>query len=67
VLNGVIANDRLITPDLVLAQMPGGTSNELCRSFGQLSFADASRAIASGQTIEDRYFSRRRCELSAVR
>jgi diacylglycerol kinase (ATP) len=52
VLNGVIANDRLIAPDLVLAQMPGGTSNELCRSFGQLSFADASRAIASGQTIE---------------
>jgi YegS/Rv2252/BmrU family lipid kinase len=52
VMNGVIANDRLIAPDLVLAQMPGGTSNELCRSFGQLSFADASRAIASGQTLE---------------
>lgn len=52
VMNGLIANDRLIAPDLVLAQMPGGTSNELCRSFGQLSFADASRAIASGQTLE---------------
>ena len=24
-----------IAPDLVLAQLPGGTSNEFCRSFGQ--------------------------------
>jgi diacylglycerol kinase (ATP) len=52
VLNGVIADDRLIAPDLVLAQMPSGTSNEVCPSFGQLSFADASRAIASGVTRE---------------
>ena len=50
VLNGVIANDRPIAPDLVLAQVPGGTSNELSRSFGQRAIADASRAIASGQT-----------------
>jgi YegS/Rv2252/BmrU family lipid kinase len=50
VLNGVIADDRPIAPDLVLAQMPGGTSNELSRSFGQQSLADASRAVASGQT-----------------
>jgi YegS/Rv2252/BmrU family lipid kinase len=50
VLNGVIADDRIIAPDLVLAQMPGGTSNELSRSFGHRSLADASRAIASGQT-----------------
>jgi YegS/Rv2252/BmrU family lipid kinase len=49
-LNGVIADDRPIAPDLVLAQMPGGTSNELCRSFGQGSLADASRAVAAGQT-----------------
>ena len=52
VLNGVISDDQPIAPDLVLAQMPGGTSNELCRSFGQLAFADASRAIASGLTRE---------------
>jgi diacylglycerol kinase (ATP) len=50
VLNGVIADDRPIAPDLVLAQMPGGTSNELSRSFGQRSLADASRAVASGRT-----------------
>jgi diacylglycerol kinase (ATP) len=50
VLNGVIADDRPIAPDLVLAQVPAGTSNELCRSFGQRSLADASRAIACGQT-----------------
>ena len=52
ILNGVIADNRPIAPDLVLAQMPGGTSNELCRSFAQLSLADASRAIASGLTRE---------------
>ena len=52
ILNGVIADDRPIAPDLVLAQLPGGTSNELSRSFGQLSFAEASRAIASGLTRE---------------
>jgi diacylglycerol kinase (ATP) len=52
ILNGVISDDRPIAPDLVLAQMPGGTSNELCRSFGQLSLADASRAVASGTTRE---------------
>jgi diacylglycerol kinase (ATP) len=52
ILNGVIADDRPIAPDLVLAQVPGGTSNELCRSFGQLPLADASRAIASGLTRE---------------
>jgi diacylglycerol kinase (ATP) len=50
VLNGVIADDRPIAPDLVLAQMPGGTANELSRSFGQRSLADASRAVASGRT-----------------
>ena len=52
VLNGVISDDRPIAPDLVLAQLPGGTSNELSRSFGQLSLADASKAIASGLTRE---------------
>jgi diacylglycerol kinase (ATP) len=52
VLNGVISDDRPIAPDLVLAQLPGGTSNELSRSFGQLSLTDASRAIASGLTRE---------------
>jgi diacylglycerol kinase (ATP) len=49
-LNGVIADDRPLAPDLVLAQVPGGTSNELSRSFGHRSIADAGRAIASGQT-----------------
>ena len=28
VLNGVIVDDRMIAPGLVLAQIPGGTSNE---------------------------------------
>ena len=55
-LNGVIADDRLIASDLVLAQMPGGTSNELCRSFGQRPLADAGRAIASGMTREINIF-----------
>ena len=49
-MNGVIADDRPIADDLVLAQLPGGTSNELCRSFGQLSFGEASKAIAMGHT-----------------
>lgn len=52
ILNGVIADDRLIAPGLVMAQMPGGTSNELCRCFGQNSPADAANAIASGLTRE---------------
>ncbi|KRR17758.1 hypothetical protein CQ14_36310 [Bradyrhizobium lablabi] len=49
-MNGVIADDRPIASDLVLAQLPGGTSNELSRSFGQLSLAEASKAIAMGHT-----------------
>ena len=51
-MNGVISDDRPIAPDLVLAQLPGGTSNELSRSFGQIALADASRAIAAGLTRE---------------
>ena len=51
-MNGVISDDRPIAPDLVLAQVPGGTSNELCRSFGQLPLADACEAIATGGTRE---------------
>lgn len=50
VLNGVIADDRPIAPDVVLAQVLGGTSNELCRSFGQPSLADAIQALMSGHT-----------------
>jgi diacylglycerol kinase (ATP) len=49
-MNGVISDDRPIAPDLVLAQLPGGTSNELSRSFGQLSLSEASKAIAMGHT-----------------
>jgi diacylglycerol kinase family enzyme len=49
-MNGVISDDRAIATDLVLAQMPGGTSNELSRSFGQLSLDEASKAIAMGHT-----------------
>lgn len=52
VMNGVISDDRPIAPDLVLAQLPGGTSNELSRSFGQLALAEAGQAIASGVTRE---------------
>ena len=51
-MNGVISDDRPIAPDLVLAQLPGGTSNELSRSFGQLSLADAGKALATGKTRE---------------
>src|SRR6476620_788607 len=47
VLNGLIVGDSPIAPDIVLAQVPGGTSNELSRSFGQLPLADACRAAAS--------------------
>jgi diacylglycerol kinase (ATP) len=50
VLNGVIAGDRPIVTDLVLAQVPGGTSNELSRSFGQHSLARAIEALKSGHT-----------------
>src|SRR5207244_6425819 len=50
VMNGVISDDRPIAPDLVLAQLPSGTSNELCRSFGQLSLGEASKAIPMGHT-----------------
>jgi diacylglycerol kinase family enzyme len=49
-MNGVISDDRPIAPDLVLAQLPGGTSNELSRSFGQLALGEASKAIAMGHT-----------------
>lgn len=52
VLNGVVADDRPIAPDIVLAQVPGGTSNEVCRSFRQVTTADACRAIADGRTRE---------------
>jgi diacylglycerol kinase family enzyme len=52
ILNGVISDDRPIAPDLVLAQLPGGTSNELSRSFGQLPLEAACKAIASGLTRE---------------
>ena len=52
ILNGVIADDRLIAPGLVLAQLPGGTSNEFSRSFGQISLADSCGALASGATRE---------------
>lgn len=49
-MNGVISDDRPIAPDLVLAQLPSGTSNELSRSFGQLSLEQAGKAIAMGHT-----------------
>ncbi len=49
-MNGMISDDRPTAPDLVLAQLPGGTSNELCRSFGQLPLGKACKAIAMGHT-----------------
>ena len=55
VMNGVISDDRPIAPDLVLAQLPGGTSNELCRSFGQLSLGEASKAIAMATPATSMY------------
>jgi diacylglycerol kinase family enzyme len=50
IMNGVIVDDRPMAPDLVLAQVPGGTSNELSRAFGQRSLGEASNALACGQT-----------------
>jgi len=50
VLNGVIMHDRPLTPDLILAQVPAGTSNELSRAFAQHSPMQAGEAIACGQT-----------------
>jgi diacylglycerol kinase (ATP) len=50
VLNGVIVDDRPLAPDLVLAQVPAGTSNELSRAFGQHSPGLAGEAIRCGQT-----------------
>jgi diacylglycerol kinase (ATP) len=50
VLNGVIEDDRPIAPDLVLAQIPAGTSNEICRSFAGGSLSQACRAVVSGRT-----------------
>jgi YegS/Rv2252/BmrU family lipid kinase len=49
ILNGLIVDDRPIAPDIVLAQIPGGTSNELSRSFGHLPLADACRAAVSSR------------------
>lgn len=49
VLNGLIIDNRPIAPDIVLAQVPGGTSNELSRSFGHLPLADACRAAVSSR------------------
>src|SRR5262249_28788342 len=50
VLNGVIVDDRPLAPDLVLAQVPAGTSNELSRAFAQHSPGLAGEAIRNGQT-----------------
>jgi YegS/Rv2252/BmrU family lipid kinase len=47
VLNGLIVDNRPIAPNIVLAQVPGGTSNELSRSFGHLPLGDACRAAVS--------------------
>lgn len=52
VLNGIVVDDRPVSPDLVLAQIPGGTSNEVCRAFRQATIAEACRAIAEGGTRE---------------
>jgi diacylglycerol kinase (ATP) len=50
ILNGVIADDVLIAPDVVMAQIPAGTSNELSRNFNQHALVDAVRAVSSGHT-----------------
>ncbi|MBO0742806.1 MAG: hypothetical protein J2P51_15445, partial [Hyphomicrobiaceae bacterium] len=50
VLNGVIVDDRPLAPDLVLAQVPAGTSNEVSRAFGHHSPGSAGEAIRRGQT-----------------
>ena len=49
ILNGLIVDDSPIAPGIVLAQIPGGTSNELSRSFGHLPLADACRAAVSSR------------------
>ncbi len=48
-MNGLIVDNSPIAPNIVLAQVPGGTSNELSRSFGHLPLADACRAAASAR------------------
>ncbi|WP_178130917.1 diacylglycerol kinase family protein [Reyranella sp. CPCC 100927] len=51
VLNGLVADDRLLAPDAMLCPVPLGTANELCRALGFLAAPDgAVQAVASGHT-----------------
>lgn len=50
VLNGVMDGDRLMAEDLVLAQVPAGTANELSRVLGHAPIETACRAAASAKT-----------------
>ena len=67
ILNGVIANDQLIAPDLVLAQLPGGTSNEFSRSFGQTALADSCRPSPRERRARSTCFAPRPGAMTAVR
>jgi diacylglycerol kinase family enzyme len=50
VVNGLVADDRLVAPDIVLAHIPAGTSNELSRGLGQAGQEAPFDALASGRT-----------------
>lgn len=50
VLNGIVAQDRMINPGSALCAIPAGTANELCRSVGLLADPEAPyRAVSQGR------------------
>ena len=50
VLNGIVAQDRMINPASALCAIPAGTANELCRSVGLLADPEAPyRAVSQGR------------------
>jgi diacylglycerol kinase (ATP) len=51
IVNGLVADDRLIDPEIVVAQIPAGTSNAVARAMGHAGLgpsADAAYAALAG-------------------